>query len=379
MNRQYSINLLEEFIQTINNLIPVESLRIIVNRPPLPNGWDKELLKLEDPVRQVINEAEPGLGDFIIDPKTGISGWYKALSAAEKAKNIYETGTRSILLSHRDKQYLEKLFQMSDGYVINFTNQSMQEFFKDTLDINIYDECYSHRGGSKANRIRGFWDIEDDLMVGNSIIKLVEYIETGIDLENLSPDDYKPELIAKCRQIGNKLLGDQNFTVDKDSSEVKAFMRQDFDDITTAIGTIEADVKEVIKQRITEMEAILTVAPLAAILLIGSTLEGILLDIKEKNSVIFTEGKAALIDKNISVSDKWSLNDLINVACETGFIKEDVKAFSHSLRQFRNYIHPKKQAKAKFYPDKDSANICFQVLKAAITQIYNKQNGILLE
>ena len=65
----------------------------------------------------------------------------------------------------------------------------------------------------------------------------------------------------------------------------------------------------------------------------------------------------------------WTLNNLIDVAKEVGFLNEDVKKFSHSLRDFRNYIHPRLQADAKFNPDEHTAKICFQVLKAAIYQI----------
>ena len=58
-------------------------------------------------------------------------------------------------LSTNDKQVLEKLFQMSGGYVLNFTNRTMEEFFDDDVGINIYDEKYNYASGSKANYIRG--------------------------------------------------------------------------------------------------------------------------------------------------------------------------------------------------------------------------------
>ena len=54
---------------------------------------------------------------------------------------------------------------------------------------------------------------------------------------------------------------------------------------------------------------------------------------------------------------------------ELGFLKEDVKKFSHALRDFRNYIHPYQQAASGFNPDIHTAKICWQVLKAAIFQL----------
>ncbi|MCC9063680.1 hypothetical protein [Flavobacterium piscisymbiosum] len=73
--------------------------------------------------------------------------------------------------------------------------------------------------------------------------------------------------------------------------------------------------------------------------------------------------------------DEWTLVNLIEVSCEIGYIKEDVKKFSHSLRDFRNYIHPNEQVKNGFNPDHHTAKISWQVLKVAIQQISHKINN----
>lgn len=39
-----------------------------------------------------------------------------------------------------DKQVLEKLFQIQGGYVLDFSDRTMREFFNDDLSINIYDK-----------------------------------------------------------------------------------------------------------------------------------------------------------------------------------------------------------------------------------------------
>ncbi len=46
-----------------------------------------------------------------------------------------------------------------------------------------------------------------------------------------------------------------------------------------------------------------------------------------------------------------------------------VKKFSHSLRDFRNYIHPYEQVSSRFNPDEHTARISWQVLKAALFQL----------
>lgn len=113
-----------------------------------------------------------------------------------------------------EKQILEKLFQMSSGYVLNFSDRTMGEFFRDDVGIDIYDEKYNYVSGSKANRIRGLWAVADNKLVGKSILKIVEYIETQILLGNLKSSDFKKDLINESKKIGQKFLA-ENVVVKK--------------------------------------------------------------------------------------------------------------------------------------------------------------------
>lgn len=110
--------------------------------------------------------------------------------------------------------------------------------------------------------------------------------------------------------------------------------------------------------------------PLASIFLSGSTLEGILLGMASNNPKQFNQANSSPRNNGkVKMLSEWSLNNLIDVSFELGYIKEDVKKFSHVLRDFRNYIHPFEQMSRNFIPDIHTAEICFQVLKAAIYQI----------
>lgn len=106
-----------------------------------------------------------------------------------------------------EKQTLEKLFQMEGGYVLNFTDRTMGEFFRDDVGFDIYDAKYNYGSGSKANRLRGLWLRADDKQVGKSIWKLVEYIENQIALENLKKEDFPLVRINAAKAIAEKLLG----------------------------------------------------------------------------------------------------------------------------------------------------------------------------
>ncbi len=81
-------------------------------------------------------------------------------------------------LTTLDKQILEKLFQMGGGYVLNFSDRTMGEFFRDDVGIDIYSKKYNYASGSKANRLRGLWLKADNKTVGASILKLIEYVES---------------------------------------------------------------------------------------------------------------------------------------------------------------------------------------------------------
>lgn len=75
-------------------------------------------------------------------------------------------------LTFIERRELEKLLDMSGGYVCNFSNTTFGDFFIDAVKINIHDVKYQALGTStsKANKLRKFWDIEDDFIVGRSIV-----------------------------------------------------------------------------------------------------------------------------------------------------------------------------------------------------------------
>jgi uncharacterized protein (TIGR02391 family) len=106
-----------------------------------------------------------------------------------------------------DKQILEKVFQMNGGYVLNFSDRTMGEFFRDDVGLDIYNEKYNYASGSKANRMRGLWLKAEDKIVGKSILKLIEYIDNQILLDNLKQADFPITRINAAKEIAEKLLG----------------------------------------------------------------------------------------------------------------------------------------------------------------------------
>lgn len=275
-------------------------------------------------------------------------------------------------LTTNDKQLLEKLFQMGGGYVLNFSDRRIMEFFNNDIGINIYDERYNYASGSKANRVRGFWQEAADSLVGKSVIKLIEYIENEILIGNLQQNDYSTSLIDKAKAISDRLLGKQSQNKDVTEDE---FLKKEFNEVSIISLKLGNAITSILEQRLKEIKKCLnSKAALATIFLCGSTLEGILLGVAINNSQEFNIAKTSPKDKsgNVLQFHKWTLNNFIDVAKEIGFLKEDVRKFSHSLREFRNYIHPYQQVNQQFDPSEHTAKLCWQVLKLAIFQISNK-------
>jgi hypothetical protein len=108
-------------------------------------------------------------------------------------------------LSTNEKQILEKLFQMEGGYVLNFSDRSFAEFFRDDIGVNISDQQYAYISGSKANRLRRFWQVADDQMVGKSIDRLLDYVNGQIALNRLSEADFDQKLTRAARDIASRL------------------------------------------------------------------------------------------------------------------------------------------------------------------------------
>ncbi len=151
------------------------------------------------------------------------------------------------------------------------------------------------------------------------------------------------------------------------------FLRQTFTVNIDALG-LDHNVSEIIKSRLIEVEnCINNDSSLASILLIGSIMEGLLLAMASMYPQQYNQAHAAPKEDDGKVRrfPDWTLNNFIDVSAEIGLLKQDVKKFSHVVRDFRNYIHPYAQMSSGFSPDKHTALICFQVLKAAISQIEN--------
>lgn len=102
----------------------------------------------------------------------------------------------------RDKRVLEEFLGMSSGYVLDFSDRTFGEFVHEAVDVEIHSDGYTLHGSSKANKLRAFWDVESDYLVGRLLNALIDYAE-GAAHEVTESDK---RLADRCRKIASRLL-----------------------------------------------------------------------------------------------------------------------------------------------------------------------------
>lgn len=275
-----------------------------------------------------------------------------------------------------EMQKFETLLDMSGGYVLNFTNQDFARFINRIVKIDIESGKYDFYGTSKAKRLKRLWEIEGDITVGKLLENLVDYYQAQIDLEKPNIKKVSDKIITDCKNTALILQGKES----KQNSVLseKGFLSKDIDETAIETLSLPQTVVFILEQRISELKKCLKVgAPLSVIFLSGSILEGILLNVATKYPAQFNKAVSAPKDKlgKVKQLQDWSLNSLIDVANEIEFIGLDVKKHSHSLREFRNFIHPFEQMSSGFNPDNHTAEIAWKVLKAAMYDLQKSINN----
>jgi len=278
-------------------------------------------------------------------------------------------------LKPTDILILEKIFEMRDGYVLNFSNASFQRFILDVCNIDIYDSKYAVYGESKANRLRRFWQVESDKTVGILINEMLTYWKTNREINALKINENEAQIFNDCLKIANRLRGvvDKTKSTDSFDTTEEEFLKREYENIILEKLDIDSDIIEILNGRLIEIKkGIKNASPFSVVILCGSVLEGILWGIALKNEKEFNQSPLSPKDKNsgkVLPFRYWTLGNFIDVAHSIGMLGLDVKKFSHSLREFRNYIHPYSQVSSGFSPDIDTAKISWQVLQAVISDL----------
>jgi hypothetical protein len=111
-------------------------------------------------------------------------------------------------LSSFDQVKLEKMLEMEAGYVLDFSNRTFQKFIIENTNIDISDGKYDYASGSKANRLRAFWDKESNYTVGKLISAFLEYWKTKKLINHIEISQAEQALFDDCYTIAERLKQD---------------------------------------------------------------------------------------------------------------------------------------------------------------------------
>ncbi|MGA9869491.1 MAG: restriction endonuclease [Acetobacteraceae bacterium] len=102
-------------------------------------------------------------------------------------------------------QIIDKIFQMEGGYVLDFSDRAMTQFFAEELNIDIDHPRYRDEGTSKAKRLRCFLRKEDTNHAVRTLNALWEYRETRRTLTGQG--EWMPNAHAQLLNLLNRLQG----------------------------------------------------------------------------------------------------------------------------------------------------------------------------
>lgn len=276
---------------------------------------------------------------------------------------------------------IEKIRQLINEETEYRSGPTLVTFFNELGFRDSYDKGFPSRWfytEEKLKNINGTPSMEDCI---KKLLAPVNFISRSDKLDKfitelnqyLSFDGFK---IIKNGKVINITASNEDITEDASADITEdEFLKKEFKEVSISSLKLDCKITGIIEQRLKEIKKCLnSKVALGCIFLCGSTLEGILLGIASNNSQKFNTAISSPKDKSGKVLQfhQWALSNFIDVARETGFIGEDVKKFSHALRDFRNYIHPYEQAIKQFNPDEYTAKLCWHVLEIAILQISKK-------
>ncbi len=182
----------------------------------------------------------------------------------------------------------------------------------------------------------------------------------------------KWKVVRQEADVGFQKLERVEIKSGKPKDSENDFLSREFTNVDLRVLKLDDAITVVLQHRIKEIEKCFSSgSPLAVILLAGSALEGIFLGLAIQHPKPFNSARSSPKDSISKVKPlhDWSLSGFIDVAKELGLIQHHTHKFSHSLRDFRNYIHPFEQMSSGFSPREQTAKICLQVLRAAIHEI----------
>ncbi|MFI2238002.1 hypothetical protein [Streptomyces chrestomyceticus] len=107
-------------------------------------------------------------------------------------------------------------------------------------------------------------------------------------------------------------------------------------------------------------------AHVAAIIMLGSLLEGVLLTVvEERDTSLLRNNNPNFI----------GLKALIDICHQAGWIDVDMERFSQAVCKYRNFVHPRREFHEAHTPDRDTLTVSWYVVNGALNDLAASQPG----
>lgn len=133
---------------------------------------------------------------------------------------------------------------------------------------------------------------------------------------------------------------------------------KDFDFITDPV------IKQILERDYQEIQrGVISASWKSVIILCGGSIEAILLDLLQKNTDSIKSSSKIPQESDLT---KWTLDSIIDVSVDINIVNSSVGKLSHTIREYRNLIHPGKEKRSNLKVKAEEATIALEVLKMII-------------
>lgn len=198
-------------------------------------------------------------------------------------------------------------------------------------------------------------------------------------LTNITPEDERPRIIQVLIDTGimkaGEAVGGATPAVDG-ASEAELLKRTSRPELFAKLPVEPAMSAALVDRMAEARRCVESKANLAAVILCGSVLEGMCLGFGCRHPERVNRAFGDLYKKPARQFPEWKLKQWIDVLGRLGDLSPNIEKFGHSLRDFRNYVHPAEQLAHRFTPDQHTARIGFQVVVAAAEDLVRAEERL---
>lgn len=258
-----------------------------------------------------------------------------------------------------DDNVIERLASLicgQDGTPYYRAGHQLEKFFR-AAGLAEVPEFYGYRRDWTIERLLEHRDEPDALR------KII--LRVADPREYIGEDDLRMTVVTELNSLlaiegyhvsyerGKPLIGEVDSVAGRFATETPTELTASIEDIVS-----DADFAKQLRKRLDEAYTCWrSGAPTAAIIMLGSILEGVLYDVAVARHV---EGEPRPVD---------NLQRLIEQGREMHWIGRDVAEYADVLRNHRNLVHPKKQWMQSYEPSDDLARIAWNVVVAALNDL----------